>query len=69
MRDNRVSCIPIERQINQNEEYQTRTIGLAYLTDLMFMFRVPNYYKYLDEPVINFITDLNALEEDALFMD
>ena len=35
----------------------------------MFMFRVPNYYKYLDEPVINFITDLNALEEDALFMD
>eukprot|EP00347_Sterkiella_histriomuscorum_P010749 403375069 len=67
MCDNRVSCIPIERQIKPSEEFTTRTIGLAYLTDLMFMFRVPGYYKYLDEPILNFITDLNALEEDTMF--
>lgn len=67
MRDNRVSCIPVERQINSAEEFTTRTIGLAFLTDLMFMFRVPGYYKYLDEPILNFITDLNALEEDTMF--
>lgn len=65
MRDNRVSCIPVERQIKPTEEFTTRTIGLAFLTDLMFMFRVPGYYKYLDEPISNFITDLNALEEDS----
>lgn len=69
MRDNRVSCIPIERQINPNDEFTTRTVGIAFLTDLMFLFRVPNYYKYFDEPIINFTTDLNALEDDSNFFD
>lgn len=67
MRDNRVSCMPIERPISQQDEFTTKTVGLAFLTDLMFLFRVPNYYKYLEEPIINFITDLNALEEDNYF--
>lgn len=67
MRDNRVSCMPIERPINEKDEFTTKTIGLAFLTDLMFFFRVPNYYKYLDEPIINFVTDLNAIEEDNFF--
>jgi hypothetical protein len=35
----------------------------------MFLFRLPNYYKYLDEPVINFVSDLNGLEEDANYFD
>jgi hypothetical protein len=30
----------------------------------MFLFRLPNFWKLLDEPVISFVTDLNGLEED-----
>ena len=42
---------------------------MAFLTDLMFLFRLPAYYKYLDEPIINFVADLNGLDEDANFFD
>lgn len=35
----------------------------------MFLFRIPNYYRYLDEPVISFISDLNGLEEDQNYFD
>lgn len=64
MRDNRVSCIPIEHQISKSDTQTTRTVGLAFMTDLMFLFRLPEYYKRLDEPVITLVTDLNGLEED-----
>ena len=30
----------------------------------MFLLRLPNFWQYLDEPVINFVTELNGLEED-----
>ena len=69
MRENRISCIPIERQINPNDEFTTRTVGIAYLSDLMFLLRIPNYYRYLEEPIINFIIDLNGLEEDGNYFD
>ena len=69
MRDNRVSCIPIERQLSQNDQHTTRTVGLAFLTDLMFLLRMPDFYKYLDEPVIAFIGDLNGLEEDLTYQE
>ena len=39
-------------------------MGLSFLTDIMFLLRLPNFYQYLEEPVINFVTELNALEED-----
>lgn len=64
MRDNRVSCIPIEKQVNPCDQRATRTVGLAFLTDIMFLLRLPNFWRHLDEPVINFVTDLNGLEED-----
>ena len=35
-----------------------------YLTDLMFLFRLPNYHMYLEDTVFNFVTELNALDED-----
>lgn len=64
MRDNRVSCIPIERQLSPSDQHSTRTVGLAFLSDIMFLLRLPNFYKYLDEPVLAFVTDLNGLDED-----
>lgn len=66
MRDNRVSCIPIERQLSSADPHTTRTVGLAFLTDIMYLLRLPNYYQRLDDHVINFVMDLNALEEDQL---
>ena len=69
MRENRISCIPIERQISPSDEFTTRTVGIAYLSDLMFLLRIPNYYRYLEEPIINFIIDLNGLEEDGNYFD
>lgn len=69
MRENKISCIPIERQISLNDEFTTRTVGIAFLTDLMFLLRIPNYYRYLEEPIINFIIDLNGLEEDGNYFD
>ena len=64
MRDNRVSCIPIERPISSTDTHTTRTVGLSFLTDIMFLLRLPDFAKILDEPVIKFVTELNGLEED-----
>lgn len=64
MRDNRVSCIPIEKQVLPNDPHTTKTVGLAFLTDLMFLLRIPDFWKYLDEPVLKFVMDLNGLDED-----
>jgi hypothetical protein len=30
----------------------------------MFLLRLPDFPKILDEPVIKFVTELNGLEED-----
>jgi hypothetical protein len=30
----------------------------------MYLFRLPQYYRYLEEPVINFITELNGIDDD-----
>ena len=65
MRDNRVSCIPIERSLSLTDHHLTRTIGLSFLTDLMFLFRLPQWEQYLEEPILTFVSDLNGLEEDA----
>ena len=32
----------------------------------MFLFKMPLYYKYLDEPVINFVSELNSLDDDLV---
>lgn len=64
MRDNRVSCIPLEKQLQTSDQFTSKTVGLAFLTDITFLFRLPNFYKYLDEPVISFVMDINGLDED-----
>lgn len=57
--------MPIEKLICI-DSLETKTIGIAFLSDLMFLFRIPHYYKYLEEPVINFIAELNGIEDDDL---
>jgi hypothetical protein len=69
MRDNRVSCIPLERSISPADPRTTRTVGLAFLTDIMFLLRLPEFFKLLDEPVIKFVSDLNGLEEDQAYTE
>lgn len=69
MRDNRVSCIPLERSISLTDPHNTRTVGLAFLTDIMFLLRLPDFHKHLDEPVIKFVSDLNGLEEDLSYSE
>lgn len=50
--------------MSQIEAHQTKTVGLSYLTDIMFLLRLPNFWRHLEEPVIKFVTDLNGLDED-----
>lgn len=69
MRDNRVSCIPLERSISQTDQHNTRTVGISFLTDIMFLLRLPDFHKHLDEPVIKFVSDLNGLEEDLSYSE
>ena len=64
MRDNRVSCIPIEKLINAQDPHNTRSVGLAFLNDIMYLLRMPEFYRQLDEPCINFVKEINGLEED-----
>ncbi len=64
MRDNRVSCIPIEKTVHPDDPHTTKTVGLAFLTDIMFLLRIPDFWKYLDEPVLKFVMELNGLDED-----
>lgn len=66
MRDNRISCIPIERTISPADPQLTHTVGIAFLTDIMFLLRLPDFFRHLDEPVIRFVSDLNGLEEDQI---
>ena len=69
MRDNRVSCIPLERPISPTDPHTTRTVGLSFLTDIMFLLRLPDFHKHLDEPVIKFVSELNGLEEDLSYSE
>jgi hypothetical protein len=40
-------------------------VGLCFLNDLFYLFSLPNFYKYLGRPVLEFIQKLNYFEEDA----
>jgi hypothetical protein len=35
----------------------------------MFLLRLPDFHKHLDEPVIKFVSDLNGLEEDLSYSE
>jgi len=39
------------------------TVGLCFLNDLAYLFRQPNFYLLLLQPVIDFIKRVNFFEE------
>jgi hypothetical protein len=42
----------------------TETMGLVFLTDLMFLCRQLNFHDILTQPVYKFVMNLNGTEED-----
>lgn len=35
----------------------------------MYLLRLPNYYTYLEEPIIGFISELNSIEDEIEVLD
>lgn len=66
LKNNRVSMIVINRNfVNVNSKKKTtETMGLVFLTDLMFLFRQLNFHELLIQPVSKFVMNLNGSEED-----
>jgi hypothetical protein len=40
------------------------TVGFSFLNDIYYLFRLPHYYKYLDRPVMEFVSELNGLDDE-----
>jgi hypothetical protein len=40
------------------------TVGFSFLNDILYLFRTPNYFAYLEEPVIGFISELNGIDDE-----
>lgn len=60
MKDKRVSLVPIEESIGKHEA----TVGLCFLNDLHYLLKLPDFWKFLQEPVMNFLKELNGFEDD-----
>ena len=63
LRENKVSMIIIERHLKTNVP-SSETVGIVFLTDLMFILRQLNFHEILTQPVFKFITNLNGTDED-----
>lgn len=66
MRDNQVSNVIIERSYQSKETQRevTETVGMVFLTDLMYLLRQVNFFEILTQPVMHFVMHLNGSEED-----
>lgn len=51
----------------------TKSIGICFLNDLMYLLRLPDYYRFLQQPVVYFIKELygeiNTGTENDFFLD
>ena len=63
MCDSRISVVPID---SQEGDF---TVGLCFLNDLIYLFRQPNFYTYLSQPVIDFIKKVNYFDSEELKQD
>ena len=67
MKQKRISLLPIEDCLtNQPSQVdaQSYTVGLLYLTDLLFLLRLPNFWELLSQPVSTFLEELYGNEQD-----
>ena len=60
MKQKRISIVPIEEknEVQQSQETQSHTIGLIFLTALLFLLRLSNYWELLNQPVTEFQDEL-----------
>lgn len=63
LRENRVSMISIDRKKHIHDA-RTETVGIVFLTDLMYILRQVNFHEILTQPIIKFVMNLNGTEED-----
>lgn len=41
------------------------TVGLCFLTDLLYLLRLPDYHFFFSQPVMVFLKDLNSYEDQS----
>lgn len=39
------------------------SVGLCFLTDLLYLLRLPDYHFFFNQPVMVFLKDLNSYED------
>lgn len=66
LRENKISMIIVERSSVSIKTgvQKSETVGIVFLTDLMFILRQLNFHEILTQPVIKFIMNLNGTDED-----
>lgn len=64
LRENKVSMILVERIFTKNSIQKSETVGIVFLSDLMFILRQLNFHEILTQPVIKFVMSLNGTEDD-----
>lgn len=67
MKQKRISLLPVEDYLpchaNQSDA-PSFTVGLVFLTDLLFLLRLPNFWELLSQPVSVFLEELYGNEQD-----
>ena len=71
MKQKRVSVIPIEdKNVVQTKsvggEVQSYTVGLIFLADLLYLFRLPNCWDFLSQPVYLFLEEMYGIDYDSV---
>jgi len=56
--------ILVERTFTKSGQTNSETVGIVFLSDLMFILRQINFHEILTQPVIKFVMNLNGNEED-----
>lgn len=67
MKQKRISVLPVDDYLPchpQTQDSVSFTVGLIYLTDLLFLLRLPNFWELLSQPVSVFLEELYGGEQD-----
>ena len=63
MKQKRISIVPIEDRLpchsqQRDSDTPSFTVGLVFITDLLFLLRLPNFWELLSQPVSTFLEEL-----------
>ena len=67
MKQKRISLVPVEEYLSCHQRAQDSnsfTVGLVFLTDLLFLLRLPNFWELLSQPVSVFLEELYGGDQD-----